>query len=265
MRNFFLLLSVIISASAFAQQTEVDTIYRLKYKNSYEMVFGKGVNVRTYDVEFYSFDEPVIAKKSEIDYIKTPNGYIIFNPPKAEIIKRQRNKSWRIIIGAAAHLNNTQKIFWAGNYDERKFEFHGSGFLEADFELLQGFPFQKIIDFKLGFGTEYVIPRTGETISGKLGFFNAFASVKLTILKEEMFSPSGIARLGYGYPFGNKQYKSGMDFEGAKYFAFGGGLTALKRVFVFCLYSFNKAYIMHPLEKMELHFERLDVGLGIVF
>lgn len=260
-----LVIFILITGESFSQ-AEPDTIYRLKYKNSNEMVFGKGVNVRTYDVEFITYEGSIYVNKASVDYIKTPNGYILFEPVKpVSAIKEHTNKSWRVIISAVGHLNNTQKIFWGNFYDEREFEFHGAGSLEADFELFTGLDFQDIVDIKLGFGSEYVIPRTGESINGKVGFFNFFASGKFCVLKKELFSPSFRGRIGYGYIFGDGFYKQGNEFEGSKYFAVGGGLEVLNRIDLFCYYSFNRGYVLHPLQKIEIRFERLDVGIGVIF
>jgi hypothetical protein len=260
-----LIIIVLALCTGFAQ--EADTLYRLKYKNSDTMLFGNGVNVRKLDVEFRGYHDSIhIVNKRDIDYIKTPHGYILFEKLTISRLKEEEsNKSHRITLIAMGNIFGKYKYTLGDFYTEEKVAIWGAPSFEADFEIFKNNAFQEVIDLKLGFGVEYQLPRGGRGITGKFNFMPFFAVVKLCITKNDDISPALLGRFGWNAFFGDDEFKGGANLKGSKYVSVGLAILFGGYFEVRGMISSNHGYSETGLGRVNVRFDKIDAGIGVVF
>jgi hypothetical protein len=263
---YLFLLLLFFTASIYAQD-EQDTIFRLKYKYSDVMLFGSSINIRNTDVVFTSWEDSIfIVRKPLIEYIKTPNGYILFEKVRKDSVPILGDKSLRITFLAFGQFLGKEEEFIPGiSYFEKETQIFGSGSLELDFEMWQDLGFQEIIDLKLGLGVEYQLPRSGNDITGKFNFAPFFSLAKLTILKNDLISPSFIGRYGSNFFLGDLEFRNNLSLQGSKYYAVGFSITFSRSFEVRGMFSYNRGYILHDEGKITIIYKNLDAGIGYIF
>lgn len=260
-----IVLVLLLGSVAWGQY--VDTLYRLQYKNSDVMLFGSSVNVRQHDVIFIGeMDSVYIVKKGDIDYIKTPNGYILFEKLTISRIKEEEsNKTHRVTLIAMGNFFGKHKYSVGDFYSEEKVQIWGAPSFELDFEIFKNNAFQETIDLKLGFGVEYMLPRSGSNINGKFSFMPFFGVVKLCITKNDDISPAIVGRFGWNGYFGDAEYKGVANLKGSKYYAVGLSILFGGYFEVRGMIASSQGYSETSFGRVNIKFDRIDAGIGVVF
>jgi hypothetical protein len=249
-----ILFPVILSAQG------IDTTFRVQYKDNRPEIFGTDMKIVQSVIKFKEmFTGKIInIPKADIEYIKTPNGYIFFEE-KIYRLDYATNKMVRFFLfGGANFFGN---YVTEGNTYRPKIS--GSGSMEIDLSLLQNRELMKTFDFKVGLGAEYQFANSITNIPGKFNFISFFGTTSLCFLNEEPICPKLFARYGTNILHGSADYPGNENFSGSFYLSAGLGVFFAHRFEIRAAYTMNKAYVERNQVKSPINYRTLDLNLGV--
>lgn len=228
------------------------------YDTEKEMLFGSSVKIHDSVVELKDFNtgKSIFVKKAEIDYVKTPNGYITFNP-KIRKVALSVNRTVRVILLGSTGILGRYNYLGDGYNDQ----FNGAGSFEIDYNPLTVSRKLNSLDLRFGFGTEYQIPREIKNINGKISFFSFFGVAKICFMNDEDVSPGIYSRYGMNSFRGTNDFPDNKQLSGSSYLSAGLYLSYKHKYELRGAYTVNNGFINN---NQIIKYQTFDIILGVV-